>query len=318
MSLVADPSKTTREVAIIRSLDEKYPLHNKMVLVETNPHGQIAELYNKAREIETKREQWEADDDRPSFKRFKTAFGRTTTTEMPTMPSKRAILQHMAEQERKTKQTQISLGPLEIFEPTVWSSTRVAWSIFGPSGSGKSSLAVNICREYNRVFPDRPIWWISCVEHDDVDNAGIRNFNRILIDESWTQEPFDFKDLADSLSVWDDIDTGLDDKKDLYKAIHSARDDLLERGRHINASVISTSHIFFGNAKTNIQRREATHVAVFPGSGSKGLVERYLRSDHGLDKKRIAGLLSQPSRWMVLSVTAPKYVLFEKKCELLS
>lgn len=202
---------------------------------------------------------------------------------------------------------EIKLNEGEII-PIPETKTRDVLYIAGPSGSGKSTYAAAYIKQYQKLFPDNEVYIFSRVEEDKVLDK--LNPTRFLIDEDMVENPIDPKELADSLVLFDDIDT-ITDKK-LNEAVRKLRDDILETGRHNNIYVVCTSHQLMNYKHTRTLLNEATLVTFFPQSGSSYHIKRFLKEYAGLDRKTSSKILALPSRWVTIHKSYPLYVLYSK------
>lgn len=188
--------------------------------------------------------------------------------------------------------------------------------ITGSSGSGKSYFTKKYCREFVKVFPKRPIIFISSIDKDEsVDD--IKNLKRLKIKTpEFLEEDFVIEDFANSLVIFDDTDC-LTDKK-IRTKVNGILGMILEVGRHTNTYCIYTSHLATAGNDTKRILNECHSITFFPktmgGRMMKYLCESYL----GLDKKEIDYLKRIPSRSISVMKTYPKCVLGDKDIFLLS
>lgn len=190
--------------------------------------------------------------------------------------------------------------------------TREILYIFGPSGSGKTVFTKYYADEYKKLHPKNDIYLFSTV-NDDPSLEGL-NPIRIPLDKE-VLASIDLDTLANSLCIFDDTDNVTDPK--LVKLIAGLKDSIVQTGRHTNISIIITTHMGCNYGKTRIILNETHKFVIFPHSGSPKGIKYLLDTYGGLDKKQIASVFANPSRWVVLSNTAPKYLVFEDGMELL-
>ena len=188
--------------------------------------------------------------------------------------------------------------------------------VTGSSGSGKSYFVKKYCREFVKIFPKRPIIFISSIDKDEsVDD--IKNLKRMRIKTpEFLDEDFVITDFKDSLVIFDDTDC-LTDKK-IRTKVNAILGMILETGRHTNTYCIYTSHLACAGNDTKRILNESHSITFFPktmgGRMMKYLCEGYL----GLDKKEIAHIKKIPSRAVTVLKTYPKCVLGDKDVFLLS
>ena len=188
--------------------------------------------------------------------------------------------------------------------------------ITGSSGSGKSYFTKKYCREFAKLFPKRPIIFISSIDKDDsVDD--IKNLKRLkLKTDGFLEEEFVIDDFKNCLVIFDDTDC-IADKK-LRTKINGILGMILETGRHTNTYCIYTSHLATAGNDTKRILNECHSITFFPrtmgGRMIKYLCEGYL----GLDKKEITHLKKIPSRAVTVMKTYPKTIVGDKDIFLLS
>jgi hypothetical protein len=159
-------------------------------------------------------------------------------------------------------------------------------------------------------------------EDKELDKCGI---TRVMIDEGLVDNPYEVKELANCLVVFDDIDA-IRDKK-IKKVVTDLCDELQVVGRHDNTWVIRTSHLFRNWGTTRASLAEANKTVFFPQLGSSyGAstecewydalhnrlgIRSWLKTHIGLDPKKIERMFKVRSRWVVLDQHAPNWVLSE-------
>ena len=184
--------------------------------------------------------------------------------------------------------------------------------VSGASGSGKSTYSSKWIQEYHRIFPSDKVYLISTVEEDEVLDK-LDYIERVEIDEDLATIPLD--EFQDSLVVFDDTNTISD--KATRKAVSRLRDQLLERGRHHNASCLITSHLFSNFSDTRLTLLESRDITLFPRMGGMTQARRGLKTYVGMSDKQIDKAFKLKSRWITIRKTAPNFVLSERDCYLL-
>jgi hypothetical protein len=183
--------------------------------------------------------------------------------------------------------------------------------IAGPSGAGKSTIAGHWLSDQQRDGPvERDIFLLSRVTADGaLDDLPL--LQRLPLDEEFAASaPLTAEDFKDSIVLFDDTDT-ISDKK-VRQAVTDLRDDLLETGRHQNVQSVVITHQLFQGAASKKPLGEATGVVVFPQSGSKYHIRRYLKEYCGYEPEMVKRVMSLPSRWAYIQKTHPAYVIHEK------
>lgn len=186
--------------------------------------------------------------------------------------------------------------------------------ICGPSGSGKSYFAAKYAKKYKKLFPGNKIYLFSTkFEDNQLDEIGLI---RINIDDELLEVDLDWKEFADSLCIFDDVDA-LEGKKDLAKMIWGLRDALLKNGRSQRTYMLNTIHEMFGYRSTRTCLSESHMVVFFPNNGSDNAVKRYLKEKGGLDKDLVDNIMRLPSRWVGFYTYAPRFIVWEHGVKLL-
>ncbi len=192
--------------------------------------------------------------------------------------------------------------------------TREVLYICGPSGVGKSTLASQYIKEYQKLFPNNEVIIFSRKPKDEVLDK-LKPL-RFLIDESIVSDPIDILNEPEfikngCLVLFDDCNTFQNDK--IKKAISKLMADILEVGRSYNIYIIITSHLVNPNEKKDSRTiwNEAHKVVMFPRGGNKHGMEYAMKNYLGYDKKMINKIFSLNSRYALMSKEYPNYVLHE-------
>lgn len=183
-------------------------------------------------------------------------------------------------------------------------SERDVLYITGASGSGKSYYCKNYLLQYNKSYPTRPIYiFSSLIEDETLDNAKIKNFRRINLNEEFLQTDLQLSDFKDCCVFFDDCDN-LSNKR-LKTKIFNILNTLLQTARHTNTTVIVTSHLPTNGFETKIILAEAKTITIFPSRlGSRAL--KYLLNDYlGLDRNDIKLIKKLKTRWYTIFRTNP-------------
>ena len=197
--------------------------------------------------------------------------------------------------------------------------------IFGPTSSGKSVFCVEYAQQYQRIYPDNPIYLVSYVEEDDSIDK-IDGLIRIPLDDIINGD-ITGKAIENSLIIFDDVDAlppkpeGVDPQdfnaKEIFAKVEELRDQLLTTGRHFGVSCLITSHLGADFKHTKKPINESSFVVVFPRAGNFAQVDRILRVYAGLTKKQVSEIQQLPSRWVYLYKHFPNYIVHEKGIYLL-
>lgn len=180
--------------------------------------------------------------------------------------------------------------------------------ISAPSGAGKSTFIANYMKEARLINPSLKIYIFSKVKSDPA-FSGIKKLHQVVLDADFIASETVAEDLKNSLVIFDDY-TQIADKA-LLKAVEKLRDDVLECGRHSNISVLVTSHIASNYNSTRRIIQESTAFVFYPRAGSTYQTNRFLKLYVGLDNKQIERVMRLPSRWVMINLMYPKYILHE-------
>lgn len=180
--------------------------------------------------------------------------------------------------------------------------------IAGPSGSGKSTWASMYVKQYKKLYPKNQFIIFSDVSEDEVLDK--LKPMRVSIDERMYEEPLPIDEFKDSVVLFDDIDT-IKDKR-IKQAVKDLRDEILEKGRHNNTTVLSISHNPAGNKETKASLLESSSIVLFPGGGDDYHMSYILKNYCGINPKKINDIINIKSRWIQCHKKYPKYILHEK------
>lgn len=186
--------------------------------------------------------------------------------------------------------------------------------ICGPTGSGKSHYLSRYLKYIIKHCKEKNIFLFSDVDHDkELDKH--KQIKRILLNEEVYENPIKPEELADSVCVFDDIDS-IPDKK-IKSAVETLRDSLLKRGRHENIQVISTAHLLTDYRNTRVVLSESSQVCFFIKSGSSNGINYLLKKYIGLNNKQIEYIFNLPSRAVCIYKNYPQMVISDKEIYIL-
>jgi cytidylate kinase len=178
--------------------------------------------------------------------------------------------------------------------------------VAGKSGSGKSIFAATYAKEYHLLFPSRKIYIFT--KHEKENAYSTINHIEVTCDDELLLSPVDIKILSNSLVIFDDCDHIQD--KQIHENVQRLNNDLITTGRKYNIHVMTLCHMLMDYKATRSQLNEANKV-VFFNSTSSYHISRYLKMYAGLSKEMIKKIMGIKSRWTMLSVSIPSYVLHE-------
>ena len=185
--------------------------------------------------------------------------------------------------------------------------------ITGPSGSGKSTYTRKYLEQYKKKYKNREIYLFSSLPSDEsLDKIKPK---RIKLDESMCTDPIKVDELSESICIFDDIDV-ISEKK-VREAVYDVLNQVLEIGRHYKIHCVVTNHLPTNGKDTRRILNEAHTVTYFPHSAG-GKVKYMLEEYVGLDKKQIAYMKKQNSRWATIYKNYPQCYAVEHEIGLLN
>lgn len=185
--------------------------------------------------------------------------------------------------------------------------------VAGQSGSGKTYWSKKYIEEYKKKFKKRNIYVFSFFDKDKSLNE--KYLKRIRLNDEFINTPLDLEDFADSLCLFDDIDTIRNKKlKDKLKSILNS---LLELGRHHNVDVIYISHQCNKGWETKCILNECTSITIFPKTMSANNFKYLLSNYFGMDKTQLRKINSLDSRAVTIIKSFPTVIAYDKGCYVL-
>lgn len=182
--------------------------------------------------------------------------------------------------------------------------------VSGPPKSGKSYWVNEYVKMYKKIFDERKVVLFTRLNEDDTLKADEDLYMRITIDKNLINEKLKLDDLANSLVIFDDIESSEYPK--VTKYLYSLMNDIIKNGRHANISVIITNHDLRGGQKTRDILMNMTMLVIFPQSGSVYHLTRCLHDYIGLSKSQMDKILNIKSRWVAISREFPQYIIYQR------
>jgi ABC-type transporter Mla maintaining outer membrane lipid asymmetry ATPase subunit MlaF len=193
-----------------------------------------------------------------------------------------------------------------------------AISVFGKSGSGKSYLIAQICKEYRKLKSKIPIYLISRVNEDKAFDVGFDpKIIRVPIDDSVIEQPLTPEDFPNgSIIICDDYNMITDPKR--CKAIKKFVNTLMETGRHSNITPICVQHKALSGRDTMALHSECTLAILFPNANFRES-EKYLNEYLSFSTEQINMVkeIAKRSRWISVTTTHPTIICSEKFIKIL-
>lgn len=187
--------------------------------------------------------------------------------------------------------------------------------ISGASGSGKSHFAAQYMKKYHSLTNNDVILF-SNVDNDTLFNNLDYVHKMNLNDVSIYNDPIKLDELSNKLIIFDDAEQLK--SKIIQKAIDDLKTLILEQGRHKNISFIITSHLTSNYAKTRTIISELNIFVCFPHSNSRYHITRFLKVYVGLSKEEINRIFKLNTRWVLVHLKTPRFILAEKECFILN
>jgi len=185
----------------------------------------------------------------------------------------------------------------------------------GSSLCGKSYLAGKIAEDYLAQGRNNRIAVFSAVDKDPAYDDLPGDVIRVNCDESILENPIDLEELADTLCVFDDIDSFANPA--ISKELNLLRDKCLAAGRHNNIGVMSISQVLMDGKKTRQNLLNGFRLVLFPQSGGKYQANNFLKRYMSMDDEKVQEINESPSRWVVLQRVKPLHWISEKEARII-
>ena len=180
--------------------------------------------------------------------------------------------------------------------------------VAGTAGSGKSFWCAEYIKEYQKLYPDNPVYLITEAIDQDPSFKGLGlkkvDLNGIL------EDPLEYNEFENCCVLFDDVDA-LTGK--LYKYIYALRDKLLKNSRKKQVTVLTPSHSFTGRDLQPVLNESQT--IVFFGQNYNRSLKYLLENYIGLSKSGIKMVRNSKSRWCCFMKTFPPVLVEETKIQ---
>jgi hypothetical protein len=215
-----------------------------------------------------------------------------------------------------TRDVSLPEGEYFALEPTNVEDGRDVIMVGGKSGSGKSHTARNFAQRYHILWPKRPIYVISYLQHDDTLDA-LKFLKRLDPTKEFSDGPLPLDFFTESLTIFDDIEGFQRDNPDIHDMLQQTIDMIATTGRHNQSSLLVASHLLTDYKRTRLFLGEAQKFVLFPNGCSMKQMTNLLGLYGGCDTDELRRIRRLPSRWVALCTTFPSLVLYESGCYLL-
>lgn len=194
---------------------------------------------------------------------------------------------------------------------------REIFYIAGASGSGKSWIAKQIATNYQKLYPDRPVYLVSKLEADEtidgMEKPAIRLDYKTFVDS-----PIDINKLSNSMVIFDDYDCIVGKEGN---AVQTLIEDIATMGRRHGdgqgcITMLLLTHHITNYSKTRVLLNESSHYVVYPQNTSAHALRYLLKTYLGLEDDEIKRL-KKLGRYVVFSKSYPMYMMASNRCELL-
>ena len=178
----------------------------------------------------------------------------------------------------------------------------------GPPKCGKTYWVNEYVKMFIHIYK-LPVFRISRVNKDETLKKEEKNYLNIPIDNELVTNPFKLEDFANSLVIFDDIESSEFPKA--TKNAYNLLDDMCKNGRHHRIAVIFCNQESRMGTKTKAILSTVTTLVIFPKNASLYQTERLLKDHVGMSKTQIKDALNLNTRWEVISKASPQYIMHE-------
>jgi hypothetical protein len=189
------------------------------------------------------------------------------------------------------------------------------WNVIGQSGSGKSTFCNKVLKKFIQFFPKSKIYVFSRKEYDENLDKGLEdNMVRVPTDETFLELDLTVEGLAGdeecpNVLLFDDY--SLITNKAVREAVKDFLYGAVEVGRQYFVHIMICRHELLTGLKDRILLTEATGLVIFPEHTARNQTEEVLVKKFGLDTSQFKKIMKLPSRWVYISKSYPRYVVYE-------
>jgi hypothetical protein len=202
---------------------------------------------------------------------------------------------------------ELSLLDKSMFEQIPSSMMKIIY-VVGASGAGKSFWASKYIDCYLKIFSGAKFYLFSNLEKDEIIDK--LNPLRLILDESIFENPLQISDIEKgSIILFDSADCFTNKK--IQNAVDIFRDQLLEKNKNMNISIIITSHMI---GKDKLILTNTSALILFPHRNNLCEYSSTLTKYFGYSKSQINHLsnISSSSRWLSIINVYPRCIIIEK------
>ncbi len=182
--------------------------------------------------------------------------------------------------------------------------------VSGMSGSGKSYYVMEWANRYHELHKKNPIYIFSHKPEDPESLDKIKKYKRVkIMEDDFLKTDFSIADLANSLLIFDDIDSI--PEAIVLKKLYNILEMCLTLGRSYKVSTIYTTHTPTNGARTKLILAENHSTTLFFHKMGLKPLKYICENYYGLDNKQIQYLRKLPSRWVTLFRSTPMIAVHE-------
>jgi len=186
--------------------------------------------------------------------------------------------------------------------------------ITGPPKCGKTYWMNEYVKLYKKIFGGRVIIF-SMHKQDPTLSKDIENYILVDVTDDLLNEKFELKDLANSLVIFDDINSSKFPKATKY--LLNLMEDISCNGRHHSINLIYINQECRAGQITKKILTMFTALVIFPSSGETYQCEKLLKEYCGMNKSRLSRIMAMDTRWVMFSRPKPQYIITEKSVSIL-
>jgi hypothetical protein len=192
---------------------------------------------------------------------------------------------------------------------------REVCSYLARSGAGKSYQAKIYAKNWKKNNKGKKIILFSPFQEDkSLDDLG-KNLKRVRLGPEFVNKPVSANMFADSLVIFDDIDTI--GNKAVRDKVNMVANQCLLMGRHRNISVLVTSHKFCCS-ETKITINESHKLTIYPSCGIAKSLGYLLENYRGFTPKQVSHLKKNHGRWVTIETGKYTVVICDRKAYILN
>lgn len=180
--------------------------------------------------------------------------------------------------------------------------------VTGKPKCGKSYWVNEYVKAFKTINPTSDVYRITTVDKDMTIINDEDKYTTIPI-QVLEKNELSKETFENSLTIFDDIESARF-KKGTDRA-YALLGDLSKAGRHIKCDVIFANQESRMGVKSKKILSCLTHLVIFPRGCSVYQYSRLLKEHVGLSKNEISKILNLDSRWIMIAIQTPQYVIHQ-------